>query len=178
VSASLLGANASKRRPMAAGAAIAFLATVATWFVVQAILDVASPLGPKLEAITGFLAIVVLLVVLNWFVHKVYWSEWIGRHHRRRRVLLARNEVLPLLRMRGLVGLPAYKAPTAIDLEHVIVIDVGDRRAGLAVDELTGQEDIVVKQYDAVRGGLPFFAGATLLSDGTPSLIVDVSSLL
>ena len=93
-------------------------------------------------------------------------------------VLLARDEVLPLLRMRGLVGLPSYTAPTAIDLEHVVVIDVGDRRAGLAVDELTGQEDIVVKQYDAVRGGLPFFAGATLLSDGTPSLIVDVSSLL
>jgi high-affinity iron transporter len=32
----------------------------------------------------------VLLIVLNWFVHKVYWSEWIGRHHRRRRTLLAR----------------------------------------------------------------------------------------
>ena len=78
VSASLLGANRAKRRPMAVGAAIAFGATVATWFVVQAVLDVASPLGPKLEAITGFLAIVVLLVVLNWFVHKVYWSEWIG----------------------------------------------------------------------------------------------------
>ena len=38
-------------------------------------LDVASPLGPQLEAITGFLAIVVLLIVLNWFVHKVYWSS-------------------------------------------------------------------------------------------------------
>jgi hypothetical protein len=33
-------------------------------------LDAASPLGPRLEAITGFVAIVVLLVVLNWFVHK------------------------------------------------------------------------------------------------------------
>jgi high-affinity iron transporter len=63
---------------------------VITWFVVQAVLDAASSLGPRLEAITGFLAIVVLLLVLNWFVHKVYWSEWIGRHHRRRRTLLAR----------------------------------------------------------------------------------------
>src|SRR5215208_1693194 len=102
VSASLLGANASKRRPMAAGAAIAFLATIATWFVVQAILDVASPLGPKLEAITGFLAIVVLLVVLNWFVHSVYWSEWIGRHHRQRRKVLARTGAAATL---GLVAL-------------------------------------------------------------------------
>jgi two-component system chemotaxis sensor kinase CheA len=95
-----------------------------------------------------------------------------------REVLLAREEVLPLMRLRELVGLPRYEAPTEIALEHVVVIDVGDRRAALVIDELTGQEEIVVKQYDAVREGLPFFGGATLLADGTPSLIVDVSSLL
>ena len=95
-----------------------------------------------------------------------------------REVLLARDEVLPLMRLRDLVGLPAYRAPSDIALEHVVVIDLGDRRAGLVIDELTGQEEIVVKQYDAVREGLPFFGGATLLGDGTPSLIVDVSSLL
>ncbi|MEA2282867.1 MAG: high-affinity iron transporter, partial [Solirubrobacteraceae bacterium] len=39
------------------------------------------------------IAIVVLLIVLNWFVHKVYWSEWIGRHHRQRRKLLARTGI-------------------------------------------------------------------------------------
>lgn len=95
-----------------------------------------------------------------------------------REVLLTRDEVLPLLRLRELVGLPYYEPPSAIDLEQVVVIDLGDRRAGLVIDELTGQEEIVVKQYDAVRDGLPFFGGATLLSDGRPSLIVDVSSLL
>ena len=89
VTASFLGANKTRRRPVVAGAACAFGAAVVTWFVAQAILDAASPLGPKLEAITGFIAIVVLLIVLNWFVHKVYWSEWIGRHHRQRRKLLA-----------------------------------------------------------------------------------------
>jgi two-component system, chemotaxis family, sensor kinase CheA len=95
-----------------------------------------------------------------------------------REVLLARDEVLPVLRLRELVGLGPYVAPSAIDLEQVIVIDLGDRRAAIVIDELTGQEEIVVKQYDAVRDGLPFFGGATLLGDGTPSLIVDVSSLL
>jgi len=95
-----------------------------------------------------------------------------------REVLLARDEVLPLLRLRTLVGMPEYTAASDIDLEHVIVIDLGDRRAGLVIDELTGQEEIVVKQYDAPRDGLRLFAGATLLGDGTPSLIVDVSSLL
>jgi two-component system, chemotaxis family, sensor kinase CheA len=95
-----------------------------------------------------------------------------------REVLLLRDEVLPLLRLRSLVGLPEYVRRDEIELEHVVVIDTGDRRAGLIIDELTGQEEIVVKQYDGVRDGLPFFGGATLLGDGRPALIVDVSSLL
>jgi len=89
VTASFLGANKRRRRPVVLGAACAFAAAVATWFAAQALLSVASPLGPRLQAITGFIAVVVLLIVLNWFVHKVYWSEWIGRHHRQRRKLLA-----------------------------------------------------------------------------------------
>jgi high-affinity iron transporter len=91
VTASFLGANKRRRRPVVVGAAVAFAAAVVTWFVAQLLLDVASPLGPRLEAITGFIAIVVLLIVLNWFVHKVYWSEWIGRHHRQRKKLLMRS---------------------------------------------------------------------------------------
>ncbi|HSD25311.1 MAG TPA: FTR1 family protein [Solirubrobacterales bacterium] len=102
VTASFLGANKEKRRPVVLGAALAFGATVVTWFIVQAVLDAASPLGPKLEAITGFIAIVVLLVVLNWFVHRVYWSDWIGRHHRRRQKLLTQTGIAVTI---GLVAL-------------------------------------------------------------------------
>ena len=93
VTASFVGGNRSRRRPVVVGAAAAFGASVLTWFIAQAVLDAASSLGPKLEAITGFLAIVVLLIVLNWFVHKVYWSEWIGKHHRQRRKLLAQTGI-------------------------------------------------------------------------------------
>jgi high-affinity iron transporter len=102
VTASFIGGNATRRRPVVLGAACAFGASVIAWFVAQAVLDAASSLGPKLEGITGFLAIVVLLLVLNWFVHKVYWSEWIGRHHRQRRKLLARSGAAATL---GLVAL-------------------------------------------------------------------------
>ena len=102
VTASFLGANKAKRRPVTAGAAVAFGATIVTWFVVQALLDAASPLGPKLEAITGFIAIVVLLVVLNWFVHRVYWTDWIGRHHKRRQKLLTQTGAAAVI---GLVAL-------------------------------------------------------------------------
>ena len=102
VTASFLGANKRRRRPVVVGAAVAFGASVLTWFLVQLLLDAASPLGPRLEAITGFIAIVVLLIVLNWFVHKVYWSEWIGRHHRQRRKLLMKTGAAATI---GLVAL-------------------------------------------------------------------------
>jgi two-component system chemotaxis sensor kinase CheA len=94
-----------------------------------------------------------------------------------REVLLSRDDVLPLLRLREIVGLPAYVPSNDIELEQVVMIDLGDRRAALVVDELIAQDEIVVKQYDGPRDGLSCFAGATLLGDGAPSLIVDVSSL-
>src|SRR3954451_17124844 len=100
--ATLRGAGRARRRPVVLGAVCAFGAAVATWFVVQAVLDGASGLGPRLEAITGFLAIVVLLLVLNWFLHQVYWSQWIARHHRQRRKLLARSGAAAVI---GLVAL-------------------------------------------------------------------------
>src|SRR3954454_18507505 len=96
VTASMMGGNKGRRKPVAAGAGIAFAATVATWFVVQAVLSAAAPLGAKLEGITGFIAIVILLVVMNWFVYKVYWSECISRHHRQRRKVLARGSPVRL----------------------------------------------------------------------------------
>ena len=93
-----------------------------------------------------------------------------------REVLLLRDDVLPLLRLRTLVGLP----PQAVDserLEQVVIVEVADRRAGLVVDDLIGQQEIVVKQYDAVRDAASVFSGATILGDGNPALILDVSSL-
>jgi len=91
-----------------------------------------------------------------------------------RDVIVLRDEVLPVLRLRDVVRMPRGESV----LEEIVVIERGDRRAGLVVDELTGQEDIVVKSYDAVRDGMALFSGATILSDGAPALIVDVASLL
>lgn len=101
----------------------------------------------------------------------------VRRTLRGREVLMLRDDVLPLLRLRELVGLPP-RGEDARQLEQVVVIELADRRAGLVVDDLTGQQEIVVKQFDAVRDGHSIFGGATILGDGSPALIVDVSSLL
>jgi high-affinity iron transporter len=92
VMAPLLGARDGLRRPVAAGAALGFAAAVGTWFVAQAILAQFSQYGDQLQAVTGLLAIAVLLVVMNWFFHKVYWTKWIGSRNAQRKRALARAE--------------------------------------------------------------------------------------
>ena len=92
-----------------------------------------------------------------------------------REVLMLREEVLPVVRMRELVQHPG---PATQDLEQVIVVEMAERRAALVVDALVGQQEVVVKQFDGVRDGLGVFGGATILGDGVPALIFDVSSLL
>ena len=92
-----------------------------------------------------------------------------------REVFVLREDVLPLMRLRDLVRTGER---THRGTEQVVVLELSDRRVGLIVDELTGQQEIVVKQFDGVRDGLSLFSGATILGDGAPALILDVSSLL
>jgi high-affinity iron transporter len=95
VTANLGGRRRGYQRPVAAGALTAFAATLATWFVavgiVRSLEDNVSALN--LQAATGLLAIIVLLVVMNWFFHKVYWTGWISMHSRHRQRLLAEGSM-------------------------------------------------------------------------------------
>lgn len=103
------------------------------------------------------------------------WSADAVQHVQGREVLVLGDEVMPLMHLRQVLQAPGAAHPGTDD---IIVLERGNRRAGLVVDELTGQQDIVVKQFDAVRDGLALFSGATILADGRPALIVDVGSLL
>jgi high-affinity iron transporter len=89
VTASMLGGQRRLRRPVAVGVAVAFAATVATWFLAQAILGQFTQYGDRLMAVTGLIAIAVLLVIMNWFFHKVYWTKWIGKRNAQRKRVLA-----------------------------------------------------------------------------------------
>ncbi len=90
--ASMKDERATLRRPIIIGAAGAGVGTLITWFVAVGIV---SSLGESvsalnLQAATGLLAVVVLLVVMNWFFHKVYWGGWIAMHNRNKKNLLNR----------------------------------------------------------------------------------------
>src|SRR5881398_728760 len=90
ITASMTGPKRAHRRPVALGASFAFIATLITWLVavriVGSLSDNMSALD--LQAATGLLAIIVLLVIMNWFFHKIYWGGWIRAHNRRRKALL------------------------------------------------------------------------------------------
>ncbi len=90
ITASMTGVNRSHRRPVALGAGAAFIASLITWFIavriVGSLSDNMSALD--LQAATGLLAVIVLLVIMNWFFHKIYWGGWIRAHNRRRKALL------------------------------------------------------------------------------------------
>lgn len=88
LTASLVKSNQSYRKPIATGSGFGFLATVATWFIMIAILSVVSAPALDIQAGTGLLAIIVLLVIMNWFFHKIYWTGWISLHNKRRRELM------------------------------------------------------------------------------------------
>ena len=98
------------------------------------------------------------------------------QHVKGKPVLVLRDEVLPLLDLRDVVRQRAAPFAGGPNRE-IVVIERGDRKSGLVVDELIGQQDIVVKQFDAARDGLALFSGATILADGAPALIMDVGSL-
>jgi high-affinity iron transporter len=86
--ASFVGANRRLRRPVAVGAGLALLASIATWFIAIGVIGAVGGGGLDVQAATGLLAVAVLLVVMNWFFHKVYWTGWISAHNRKRRALL------------------------------------------------------------------------------------------
>jgi len=77
--------------------------------------------------------------------------------------------VLPAVRLRARLGHP----PRDGGAGHVVVLDLPERRVGLVVDEFIGQQEIVVKPFDAARGMPQLFSGATILSNGAPALILD-----
>ena len=87
ITASFVGERRALRKPVLLGALLGLGATAITYVIAQALVDALGDGGLRLQAITGLLAIAVLLLVTNWFFHRVYWSEWLGRFHRRRKAL-------------------------------------------------------------------------------------------
>jgi two-component system, chemotaxis family, sensor kinase CheA len=87
-----------------------------------------------------------------------------------------REDVISLLRLNRL-----FRIPTDENQDYNFIVIVGssdDKKMGLMVDSLIGEEDVVIKPLKDKYTNSPGIAGATILGDGTVSLIIDVSQLL
>jgi len=92
-----------------------------------------------------------------------------------REVMAIRNETVPLLRLRAAFDLPAEKEE---DTLFVILVGLAERRLGIVVSGLRGQQEIVIKPLGARLADTPGIAGATELGDKRVVLVLDVESLI
>jgi two-component system, chemotaxis family, sensor kinase CheA len=94
-----------------------------------------------------------------------------------RDAIVLRDRVVPLVDLRKLLGTNGG-APAPPPRRPVIVLEMGERRAGIVVDGMLSQQEIVVKGFNAPQGTLPVFSGATIMGDGVPALILDSAGLV
>ncbi|MBR2519589.1 MAG: chemotaxis protein CheA [Selenomonadaceae bacterium] len=90
-------------------------------------------------------------------------------------VIVLRGEIIPIIRMEETLMVPHLKDSSEL---FVVVVHAGDSKAGIVVDKLIGQQEIVIKTLGNLFMGLKMFSGATVLGDGRVALILDVATML
>lgn len=85
-----------------------------------------------------------------------------------------RDEVVPFLRLKTLFNVHAPPEP----FQKVVVVSAGEARVGLAVDQIIGDYQTVIKSLSKIHSAVQAFSGATILGDGTVALILDVPRLI
>ncbi len=91
-------------------------------------------------------------------------------------VVIVRDKALPLFYLkRWLIHSAAYEEQGE---GHVVILSVGTQRIGFVVDQLVGQEEVVIKPLGKMLQGTPGMSGATITGDGRIALILDVPSML
>ena len=91
-------------------------------------------------------------------------------------VMQLRDTVIPLIRLNEILDVESKKDPN--DNMVVVVVKKGEKQAGLVVDELIGQQEIVIKSLGKYISKCKIISGATVLGDGEVALILDANSLI
>ena len=92
-----------------------------------------------------------------------------------REVIVLRGEIIPIIRMEQTLFVPHVKDSEEL---FVVVVHAGEAKAGIVVDKLIGQQEIVIKTLGNLFMGLKMFSGATILGEGRVALILDVATML
>jgi two-component system chemotaxis sensor kinase CheA len=91
-------------------------------------------------------------------------------------VITVRDVVIPLIRLGDFLGVATRRQPT--DKVMIVIVGVGGRQVGLVVDGFQGEQEIVIKPLSDIVGRVAGISGATILGNGSISLILDVHTLI
>lgn len=94
----------------------------------------------------------------------------------KKEVILLRNSVIPIIRLNELFNIESTNANAKSNT--VVIVNKGEKLYGIMVDELFGQQEIVIKSLGKLLSGIRLFAGATILGDGNVALILDINSIV
>jgi two-component system chemotaxis sensor kinase CheA len=91
-------------------------------------------------------------------------------------VITVRGVVIPLIRLAGFLGVTSVRREG--DKVMIVIVGVGGKQVGLVVDGFQGEQEIVIKPLSDVVGRIAGISGATILGNGSISLILDVHTLV
>ena len=91
-------------------------------------------------------------------------------------VILLRGQIIPIVRLSNVLNSPDSCTHNQDEL-FVVIVHMGENRAGIIVDTLIGQQEIVIKSMGKLLAGIKVIAGATILGNGQVALILDVGAL-
>ena len=91
-------------------------------------------------------------------------------------VILLRGQIIPIVRLAHVLNIP--ETVEQQDELFIVIVHIGDLKAGVIVDNLIGQQEIVIKSLGKLLAGIKVIAGATILGNGQVALILDIASLI
>jgi two-component system chemotaxis sensor kinase CheA len=115
-----------------------------------------------------------LAISLNYIDSVIDFKEADIKKTNNKEVIIYRGNVLPIIRVNEKLNLEK----SSNEKVYIVVVKVGDKTAGLLVDSLQGQQDIVIKPLGKTLKQIQEYIGATILGDGLVTLILDVASLV
>jgi two-component system chemotaxis sensor kinase CheA len=114
-----------------------------------------------------------LASVIESFQIKPADINTLGQHTR---VVKVREEFMPVVELEQVFSVPRFEHGAASPI--MVVVEAEGQRAALMVDELLGQQQVVIKNLESNYRKVPNVSGATILGDGKVALILDTSSLV
>jgi two-component system chemotaxis sensor kinase CheA len=93
-------------------------------------------------------------------------------------VILLRGQIIPIVRLADVLNIPVAEHQQQQEELFIVIVHIGEQRAGIIVDNLIGQQEIVIKSLGKLLAGIKIIAGATILGNGQVALILDIGSLI